>query len=536
MSIETERPEFVSSASGVFQRTDLEKLSKRKLADSQRTAQQDLDTTQGLPRTLRPKGNRFTHTLRFFKNPSALLEDAREQCGDIFELELLGMGRWVFLCSPSLVQEMYRTPREVLAAGVVNQTFLGSMLGERTLLNLEGEEHRKRRRKIFPLFNGNHAFSQVSRIRRITDDMLDGWPLNEPFSLLQQFDRLVLRSVMQAIFGSIGVQRTETLCDHASAYFTKGLRSKLAMMPSLQKDLGPWSPWGRVLGLQRQLFATVDAEIEDCQRNPGRGGLLDQLLRDLAEDNQNLSSEDLRHEICTLAFGAVESSPKLLSWTVLDLFLNPSVLQRLRAELDQQLGDRPITRDDLDHMPYLEAVVYEGMRHRPSTSTAGIRKTLRPMVLGGHRLPAGVIVTQCLSEISKTAGLFENHREFDPEHFYHRNGRPNDWKPFGGGHRKCVGEGFALMHLKVILATLVQRVDLELVDEDVKVERMGFFMTPDGGGRVRMRRRWDWGERPRDEPTPSASASSSQEPSEGHAEEHAAQGEDAAGCPFAHLH
>ena len=491
-------PVFSHSASGVFQGVVIPRPRATRGNKTPKEIREPLVTTRNLPRPPVPAGSAWNHTWRFVTNPMAFLADARAECGDLFRLRLIGLGDWVFLCSPELLQEMYKVPAKVLSAGEVNQGLLGSLLGDRALLSLEDEPHRQRRRVIFPLFNGEKVYEHTDTVRRLTVEMISRWRDDHPIQLLAELDQLVLRSMLAALFGDIGDSRLDDLCNTMQAYFLKGLRSKLVMMPALQVDLGPWSPWGRVQHLRRRMETTVRRELEACRRGEGGGGLVEDLMAASQDDGHQLDDTELLHEICTLAFGACESSPKLLSWTILGLLENPEVLDRLRAELSEKLEGCPIDASKLDRLEYLEAVLYEGMRHRPSTSTAGIRLARQPLVLGGHRISKGTLLTQCLSELGHREDLFASPERFEPEHFYRRN-HGNLWKPFGGGTRKCAGEGFALMSMKVILATLVERLDLALADTQVESERMGFFMVPKGGGRVRLVRRWAWGERPASE-------------------------------------
>ena len=439
----------------------------------------------------RMRRSSLSQTLGFMNDPLALLAAAQRECGDIFLLRLLGMGDWVFLCSPELVQEFYQVPHTHLSAGVANREFMGRLLGEDALFCLEGPPHLDRRRLLFPLLNGPGALGHTEGIRSVVESSVETWPTDEPVALLPLLGELTLRAFFRGAFGDLESARLEKISALASDYFDRGLRSKLVMMPILRWNLGPKSPWGRVVAMRRGLQDALAAEIEHRRRHPSTEpqGLVDEMLAPGGRPAEGLSTRALVHELCTLAFGSNESTPKLLTWTVLGILSNPEVVPRIRRELDRVVGDDDLRGDHIERLDYLEAVIHEGMRFQPSTDTAGVRRALKPTRLGGYTVPKNAVVTQCLSAIARRPELFAQVGRFEPGHFLHTGLKAHHWKPFGGGHRTCAGKGFALMEMKVVLATLFRRFDVELGNAGSDPVREGFFRVPRGGGEVILRPR-----------------------------------------------
>ena len=85
--------------------------------------------------------------------------------------------------------------------------------------------------------------------------------------------------------------------------------------------------------------------------------------------------------------------------------------------------------------------------------------------------------------------FFPNPEEFDPENFLGRKVKPRDWVPFGGGSRMCTGMGLAQLELAVVLATIVQRVDLELGPGSTEPRRDGLTFQPANGLQARVVRK-----------------------------------------------
>lgn len=439
----------------------------------------------------RLRRSRISQTLQFMKDPVGLLEEAQKECGDIFCLGLLGMGDWVFLCSPELVQELYRVPDTHLSAGPANKKFMGGLLGADSLFCLDGEEHLERRRLLFPLLNGHEALERTERVDEWIDRALADWETDTTISLLSRFVDLNLQAYILSVFDDIEPERVRRIASLARDFLEKGLQSPLVMMPALRLDLGPRSPWGKILKMREDLRRALTEEIEERLANPSpeARGLVDRLLQSTDGSGPRLDTETLVQELCTLAAGSNEAMPKLLTWTVMGVLSNPEVVPKIRAELDRVVGDGPIRAEHIDQLEYLEAVIYEGMRFQPSTDTAGVRRALRPTLLGGYVVPEGAVVTQCLSAIARRPELFAQVDRFEPEHFLGTGLKAHHWKPFGGGHRTCTGKGFALVGMKLVVAHLFRRFDVEAGPGGSEAQREGFFRIPRGGGEVILRPR-----------------------------------------------
>lgn len=435
--------------------------------------------------------SRLLQTIQFMRDPVGLLEAARQECGDIFCLRLLGMGDWVFLCSPELVQELYQVPDSHLAAGVANRQFMGELLGAEALFCLDGPAHLDRRRIMFPLLNGAETLKQARRVGQLVDRMVDAWGIGQPISLLPRLEDVSLQALFLAALGEIEAENLERITAVAKEYYAKGMHSPLVMMPALRWNLGPKSPWGKILGMQAALQNALAQEIEDRRAHPSENpvGIVDALLQPRDDSKKPLSTREIVHELSTLGSASNESVPKLLAWTIVGILSNSEVVPKIRAELDQVVGDGPIEAHHVDRLEYLDAAIYEGMRFQPATDTAGVRRALRPTRLGGYLVPEGAVVTQCLSAIAKRPELFAQVDRFEPEHFLHTGLKAHQWKPFGGGRRTCTGKGFAMLVMKLVIATLFRRFDVEMGAVGREPVRSGFFRIPEGGGEVILRHR-----------------------------------------------
>ena len=441
----------------------------------------------------RPSLSTIVQTGRFMKDPFALLQDCRDECGDVFLLRLLGLGEWVFLCSPQTAEEMFKAPEDCLSAGEANLKFLAFLLGTDSTITKDGAEHRARRALLSTFLNGKEAAGHTALSRQITEETIARWPLHEEFPLLPHTTKITLRLLLAVITGIRDREKLDSLVGHADEFFETALKSRLMVMPWLRWSLGKNSPWGRILWLRRRLRDALQEEIEARrQQQPGEPrDILSALV--MAEDSrgERLSNETILDEIINLVSAGQETSSRILVWAVRGILSHPEALGEIRRELNEILGDRRIEEGDLPKFRYLDAVINEGIRYQPLGPFSGARLAKKPFVIGGYEMPVGSLVAHCHAEISQREDLFPRPRGFHPENFQDRSFEPYAWCPFGGGARTCLGRGLALTHLKAVLATVFQHTELNLCQAEIKpVAGGGFLQVPDKGLLVELERRF----------------------------------------------
>src|SRR5581483_7659698 len=145
-----------------------------------------------LPRLLQTAGFLFAGT-RF-------LDACRRRYGSAVTFSTLFDSRFVILFDPALVKEVFQGSGEQLHAGEAN-ALLGPVLGERSVLLLDGSEHLRHRRLMLPPFHGQRMQAYAEVILDSADSEIDSWPVDEPFALLPSMQSLTLGVIMRAVFG-----------------------------------------------------------------------------------------------------------------------------------------------------------------------------------------------------------------------------------------------------------------------------------------------------------------------------------------------
>ncbi|MFY9824621.1 MAG: cytochrome P450 [Thermoanaerobaculia bacterium] len=441
----------------------------------------------------RPAGSLLSHSLRFVRNTMKFYEDAYRECGDIFATRIPGLGNWIYICSPELVQAMMAAPPSGLAGGDLGGFNLAHVHGQGATSLLDGPAHQERKDVICPYFAAQQSLRQVDDIRQITERRMAQWPLGTPFPLVLETQKIALEALMKVFFGGAGPDRLREIAAVYETFSFKGLRSPAVPHTTLQVDLGPWSLWGRVLKRQREVFKALGDEIAArlaAIDQPQEDDFVLGMARARLADGSRLSPEVIRTEMLDLLFQGHELTGDSITWTLSELLAHPEVLARLRQELAAVAGEGDVRASHLPHLPYLDAVVYEGLRLRPTNLATSVRRVKQPLPLGGYLLAEGSILAVCYPALSMREDLFPNPGSFDPGHFLGKDLPSGLWSPFGGGGpHECMGKDLAVVILKVALATIVTRAELKLAQDVVRPVRNAYYYEPNKGLLVTLEKR-----------------------------------------------
>jgi cytochrome P450 len=239
----------------------------------------------------------------------------------------------------------------------------------------------------------------------------------------------------------------------------------------------------------KRLMTTINAGVykiieERRKDSADRGDMLSQYMDAREEQGgEGMSDKQLRDEIMTLLIAGHDSTAQSLCWTLHLLAQHPDAQTRLRAELEEVLGSRTPTADDLPRLAYTLRVIYESMRLYPPAWLL-VRSPTQDDVIDECSVPVGSVVLSSPYVTHRRADLWEDPERFDPDRFTPERSvaRPKyAYFPFGGGGRQCIGNTFALQQMQITLAMMFQRYRLNAVpDHPVKVQAALTLRPKDG--------------------------------------------------------
>ncbi|KAL9292048.1 putative cytochrome P450 [Arabidopsis thaliana] len=189
-----------------------------------------------------------------------------------------------------------------------------------------------------------------------------------------------------------------------------------------------------------------------------------------------------------LLFASTDTFVQTTQWTVAEIINNPNVLERLRGEIDSVVGKaRLIQETDLPNLPYLQAVVKEGLRlHPPGPLFA--RFSQEGCRIGGFYVPEKTTLMINACAVMRDSDSWEDPDEFKPERFLassrseqekERREQAIKYIAFGSGRRSCPGENLAYIFLGTAIGVMVQGFEWRIKEEKVNMEEanVGLSLT-----------------------------------------------------------
>jgi len=187
------------------------------------------------------------------------------------------------------------------------------------------------------------------------------------------------------------------------------------------------------------------------------------LLLETSEEGNHLSNDDIREEVDTFVFEGHDTTAMGLNWATFLLGHHPEVQVRLQEELDAVLEElKEVTSEDLKELKYLDQIIREAQRLYPSVPSFS-RNLDQDLKVGEYIIPKGTNTVVFTYELHRDPNVFPDPERFDPDRFLPENSQgrsPFAYIPFSAGPRNCIGQKFAMMEVKMILAKLFHKYDV----------------------------------------------------------------------------
>lgn len=411
----------------------------------------------------------FSDMRRFREDQPAFMLAAAQEMGGVAHVKML----WIemFLVSePAMIRELlihhsHQLHRDPFVSRVFKR-FMGN-----GVFVAEGETWRRQRKLMQPAFHATRIRDYTDTMAAYARAMVANWRPGQEVVIDQALTQLTLRIIAKTMYG-VDLERETAAIGRLMQEILTVAEAQLGMavLPP------PWLPTPANLRQQRALREVKALLRAIIQRRQGEGvdhgDLLSMLLAVRDEEGRPMSEEQLLDECVTLFVAGHETTAAALTWAWYLLAQHPDVLARLQAEVDAALGGAPVTFESLAQMPLLEAVVKETLRLYPPAFGFG-RTVMEPFTANGVHFHEGAVILFSTYATHRRPDLWDAPDAFRPARFLDEANAPDRYTylPFGAGSRICLGNMFAMLEAQVILATMVQQVDLALAgDEAVEMD------------------------------------------------------------------
>ncbi|XP_050545260.1 cytochrome P450 4C1-like isoform X3 [Daktulosphaira vitifoliae] len=184
------------------------------------------------------------------------------------------------------------------------------------------------------------------------------------------------------------------------------------------------------------------------------------LLLELNDEGANFSNKYLRDEVVTMMIAGSETISINVCFCILMLAIYQDIQDKVYNEIYQIMGesDRIITIEDTVKFVYLEQCIKETLRLYPVTPII-VRYLQDDVKISNYTIPKDTTIFIPIIVTHRLAELYPNPLEYNPDNFDPEkvvNRHKYSFIPFSDGPRNCIGQKYAMLLMKVLLATFLR--------------------------------------------------------------------------------
>ena len=361
---------------------------------------------------------------------------------------------WV-LNDPTWARQAFTAPYDVIAR---SETFtrIRIFLGD-SLLTTDGPPHRLRRRQVQPAFHRPRLESYADSIVAAAQVTAQSWEPGQQVAMEREMAALTMDAIGRAVLGvdgralapAVGKSLDQLMRAVPLLFIPKFERIALKPLPGLS--------WLREAQRSLDRIARESAERSDAE--------LVRSLREAVADVPELEDDEVRDELLTLLLAGHETTATTLAWAWWLLDRHPDVADRMRAEICSVLGDRTPSYDDVDKLPFTQAVVAETLRLRPAAWIVE-RVVVGKTSFGPYQAPPGTLLLILPWLLHRDPRVWPEAEQFRPQRWITPDGHYAEsapgqprgaYLPFGAGAHVCIGASFAWIEAVLALAVLAAK-------------------------------------------------------------------------------
>ena len=432
--------------------------------------------TQTHPMPSGPKGMLRT-AAKIVRDPFTFYDALKQEYGETFTLHTPN-GTVVVAASPETAKQVFSadpTHFKPFAASAI-----GPILGENSLLTLQGKRHKRERKLLMPAFHGARMRDWAETIVSASQATFERLEEGEEFRVHELTNRLSLELIVRLVFGVQDEDRVEEVTE-AVGEVLETLHPLFFFSTSVQIapfGLGPWAKFERA---RERFVGLLQREIDERRHGAAREDILGMMMRARDEEGEAATDEELQDELVTLLMAGHETTAVGLSWAFYRLHRSPETLARLRASMDD--AERDLVARSKN--PYLQAVCKETLRLYPIVPDV-LRDLIKPLRVGDHEVQVGYGVAVAVCAIHHDPTIYPEPHTFKPSRFLEKTYSAFEFMPFGGGHRRCIGAAFAMFEMALALDVAMSGHDFEMLEpEELYPKRRNVTFAPETGVRMR---------------------------------------------------
>jgi cytochrome P450 len=436
-------------------------ITRKKLRNS--------DFKDSIPKTISPKELLF----KSWKNKAEVFKEIRDNYGPCSSF-FIGNELTITAFSPELVYEVLVGQQNKFIKGN-GWNRIRKFAGD-GLVTAEQPSHIKNRRMIQPNFNHKKIIEEYSKVmvEKTTEKANYLHASKNKLDLHEQMVSLVFDIVLEALFGvtekkdSASVRKNmEIAMDSVERTIAAGLdRYDFTPLPVFKKF--------RTASLDLHEFA-----LSLIKERKAEGSEKEDLLTFLI--NSEMTPQQISDEVLTIILAGFETTANTLSWAFSYLHANQDVYNLVVSE-SQRVVNSENFLEEVNESKILDSIIKETLRLNPSLWVLP-RMAAVDVTIGEYFIPKGSNVIMSPFVTHRDSSVYEDPNSFIPSRWdgdFEKNLPRGAYIPFSAGPRKCIGDQFALLEMKIIIA---------IFSSMFKIETVGKFPESAARGTYRLARR-----------------------------------------------
>ncbi len=415
-----------------------------------------------------PRIKSLKRVLSFVHSPIPVMYQYIQEYGDTFHMYLGGVKKGLVTSDPKIIRQVMQKNHKNYEKSELQTKMLAQYIGK-GLLTSEGDYWFRQRRLIQPGFHKYRIRNLVSLIQDVVDTHLEELEdsRGKAINMYPKMMEIAFRVIGNALF-STAANDKELATIESSIFQVQQFIIKRVRQPFMQ-------PWYWLKGDMKK-YKDIALDIEEVilkiirsrkELKEQPDDLLGMLINTRYEDTgEAMSEEQLLWESNILFVAGHETSANALSWMLYKLAKHKDVAQKLKKEMDVELGDGALSFEALMKMPYLNAVILETMRMYPPAWISD-RISKGEDEINGHIIPANTLIILLLYHSHHREEDWVEPQKFNPDRFVGVK-NPSAYFPFGAGPRMCIGNNFAMLEMQIFLVQFLRkfRVELDALTDD----------------------------------------------------------------------
>lgn len=405
----------------------------------------------------------------FVKSPIHFFSRLAREYDDLIEFNFAGMNV-VLISDGDLAHQILVKEIQNFRKSDRDALIMGRVLGRGLVTNSDFSHHKTQRKLVQPGFHFRRIQSYAETMSDYTTQFIKDWPSGRR-DISDDMFKLTMYIVCKTLF-NMDMHDMAKEADKIG-HTMKVVQDCIDHQFNQMIDFPNWVPTPTNLKLNKarkvlndtmiKMIETRRAESNDHFNpniEPKHLDMMSMLLDARYEDGTAMDDHLVMDELITLFVAGHETTSNALTWTLYLLSQHPEIQESLHAELDGVLLDRDPGFNDLNELKYTEMVVKEAMRLLPPAWTLNARQANQEVQVGQYVFPRNKVVFISPYANHHNPKYFPDPELFDPLRFSEEREKSipkHAYMPFGTGPRVCIGQSFAMMEAKLILASVLHR-------------------------------------------------------------------------------